>query len=308
MNWADSDFLKDGFVDLGPIIDKTKCQKLLNDIYKTRNFGPDLFVSQKQHKENPKWTKTNPGPGINLTEKFDLDFIEDNDIFKNAMTKVLGPDYNIMLKTFVVGMPINWMPKWVLECTNDVMAANLGPWIKPEFQDMTYFRGLDFHQDLIDYKSRISDFITVYVYLNDVGTDMSPLGIIPQSHIFGATKFPHNIKMDSKKNKCEYTDHRGNNINLNYKFLTGNTGQTYFWSALTLHGTQSQMSHKPRISLRYLIERSKSNEKFLIDKLNDSINYDLSINETREDVQDINNPSKYTPLKGKLLKNINEEP
>ena len=51
----------------------------------------------------------------------------------------------------------------------------------------------------------------------------------------------------------------------NYKFLTGNSGQIYFWSALTLHGTQSQTSEKPRISLRYLIERSKDEGKFLID-------------------------------------------
>ena len=65
---------------------------------------------------------------------------------------------NIMLKKFVVGVPTDWVPNWVYEETNGQMTSNLGPYIKPIYHDMTYFRGIDFHQDIIDHKSRISDF------------------------------------------------------------------------------------------------------------------------------------------------------
>jgi len=291
-------FLKDGFVDLGSVLDKQACKNLLKEIYETRKFGTDLFIDEKQHKENPRWTKNNPGPGINLTEKFDLDFIERSEAFKNAMTKLLGPNYKIMLKKFVVGVPNNWLPNWVHEETKNQMIANLGAYIKPDYQDMTYFRGIDFHQDLIDHKSRTSDFITLYVYLDDVVMGMSPLTIIPRSHIFGATTFPHDLKIDWENNSCTYSDRQGKEEKFDYKFLTGDSGQVYFWSALTLHGTQAQTADKPRISLRYLIERSTSEEKFLIDELNESINSSLSLNSTRDDLNKDGKPVKL----GKLLK------
>ena len=81
-----SNFIDNGFVDLGSVLDKTKCNELIEKVHETRNFGPELFIDEKQHRTNPRWTKNNPGPGINLTEKFDLDFIENNDSFKNSMT------------------------------------------------------------------------------------------------------------------------------------------------------------------------------------------------------------------------------
>ena len=291
-------FLNNGFVDLGSVLDKERCQALLKDVYKTRNFGHDLFITENEHRKNPRWSKTNPGPGINLTEKFDLDFIEKNNYFQDSMEKVLGPDYNIMLKKFVVGVPTNWVPKWIYEETKDQMTSNLGPYIKPIYHDMTYFRGIDFHQDIIDHKSRISDFITLYIYLDDVQMGMSPLVVIPGSHQFGATTFPHNVNVNWKNGTCVYSDTNENSTELNYKFLTGNSGQIYFWSALTLHGTQSQTSEKPRISLRYLIERSKSNGNFLIDKLNDSIKGNISLEITRHDLNEDGKSEKY----GKILK------
>ena len=214
------------------------------------------------------------------------------------MTKVLGPNYNIMLKKFIVGVPNNWLPEWVHNETKDQMIANLGAYIKPEYQDMTYFRGIDFHQDLIDHKSRVSDFITLYVYIDSVEMGMSPLAVIPKSHIFGATKFPHELEMKWDSGKCIYSDQEGKSEELDYKFLTGGVGQVYFWSALTLHGTQAQTADKPRISLRYLIERSSKEGKFLIDKLNDSIESQLSLESTRVDLDKSGKPVKF----GKLLK------
>ena len=66
----ESDFLNDGFVNLGSVLDKTVCHELVKKVYETRNFGPELFIEEKQHKDNQKPTKKKPGPGINLTEKY----------------------------------------------------------------------------------------------------------------------------------------------------------------------------------------------------------------------------------------------
>ena len=66
----ESDFLNDGFVNLGSVLDKTVCHELVKKVYETINFGPELFIEEKQHKDNQKPTKKNPGPGINLTEKY----------------------------------------------------------------------------------------------------------------------------------------------------------------------------------------------------------------------------------------------
>ena len=72
MKTFDNEFLDNGFVDLGQVLDNEKCNELLKQVYKTRNFGPDLFIDEEEHRKNPRWKKNNPGPGINLTEKFHI--------------------------------------------------------------------------------------------------------------------------------------------------------------------------------------------------------------------------------------------
>lgn len=293
------DFLDNGFFDLGSIIDKKKCQDLLKQIQETRSFGSELFIDEEEHIKNPRWIKNNPGPGINLAEKYDLDFIEKNELVQNVLTKVLGPGYKIKLKKFVVSVPEYWLPEWINKETKEQMIANLGAYIKPEHKDLTYFRGIDFHQDTVGGEAglKLPNFITLYVYLDDVEIGMSPLVVIPKSHIFGATKFPHDIKINWDSDKCSYSDRKGNKTELNYKFLTGKTGQTYFWSALTLHGTQPNIIKKSRISLRYLIERSSNEGVFLIDKVYKK-NSPLMIDTTRNDVDESGKPIKF----GKVLK------
>ena len=45
------------------------------------------------------------------------------------------------------------------------LAANLGPYIK-KYRDVTYFRGIDYHMDQIDFpNSKKSDFVTFFLYL-----------------------------------------------------------------------------------------------------------------------------------------------
>ena len=84
---------------------------------------------------------------------------------------------------------------------------------------MTYFYGVDYHQDIADYRNRVGDFITLYVYLDDVTSDMSPLHILPKSHIFGVTTQPHDLKAIDN-NKILYNDRIGNSSEFDY-YLRG---------------------------------------------------------------------------------------
>lgn len=206
MVFSREEFLEQGFIDLGPVLDKKVCQELLDKVFATRDFSSALFIDEKTHKKYPRYQKTNPGPGINLVEKYNLDFIEGNSTFKDSMKTVLGENYKIILKKFIVGVPDSWIPEWVARETDDFGVANLGPYIKSQFHDMTYFHSIDFHQDLIDHPNKNADFITLYVYFDEVDEGMSPLVVVPRSHIFGATVFPHKITIHDEQNTLTYED------------------------------------------------------------------------------------------------------
>jgi ectoine hydroxylase-related dioxygenase (phytanoyl-CoA dioxygenase family) len=137
--------------------------------------------------------------------------------------------------------------------------------------------------DIVDHKNRIGDFITFYVYLEDVTVNMSPLHIIPRSHIFGGTTVPHDLKsLDG--NKILYSDRRGKSEEFNSKMLTGTTGSVFFWSPYNLHGTMpTNITNTPRVSLRYLIERGKSTEECIIDKFLKTIDAPLSMKITMDE-------------------------
>jgi hypothetical protein len=152
-------------------------------------------------------------------------------------------------------MPDICIPEWVLEIVKDKPVPNLGAYVHPMYQDITYFRGIDWHQDIIDYPGHDPRFITLYIYLHDVGDDDAPLWVIPKSHLLGATKFPHNIK-SLEDRKLIYSDDNKNSSLMLDKFpLIGEAGSVYFWHSNILHGTTQVNSKSPRISLRYLIEK-----------------------------------------------------
>ena len=54
--------------------------------------------------------------------------------------------------------------------------------------------GIDFHQDIIDWPTRSPDFITAYIYLNDIDKDSAPIFVVPKSHLLGASTSPHKLK------------------------------------------------------------------------------------------------------------------
>ena len=89
--------------------------------------------------------------------------IEKNTIIQESMEKVLGPNYKILLKKFIVSVPLQWIPDWIKEDTKGIALTNLGPYIRPEYSDMTYFIGVDFHQDLIDLVKKYEHDISLKV-------------------------------------------------------------------------------------------------------------------------------------------------
>ena len=129
---------------------------------------------------------------------------------------------------------------------NETSISNLGAFVKPEYRDVTYFHGIDFHQDIIDWpawsdRRKTWDVMTMYVYLHEVSGDHSALHVIPGSHKFGATHYPHNLEKKAG-NKWVYTDDQGNSMDCEHTMLTGGAGFVALWHNAVLHGTRA--THK----------------------------------------------------------------
>jgi len=296
-------FLDKGVIEFGNILDAKQCNEIYTEILKTRDWSQNLFRNQKEVMEDPDPKNTNPGKGVNnLAEKYDLTFVETNPILKENIEKLIGADYEILLKNFVVGVPDIWIPEWLKKITEKQLTANLGPYIKKEFRDVTYFRGIDYHMDLIDHANAVGDNLTLYVYLNDVDANMSPLHIIEKSHIFGGTKFPHFLKNDIEE-KIEYGSSENNFKKFNKKILTGKTGNVYLWSSFILHGTRPQSSETARISLRYDIKKNSKNNNanLLINEFLKRIDGNLSLTSVRDDIDLNSSDHKQVKFK-KILK------
>lgn len=264
-------FLDSGILNFSHRVNSEKCQEVLRTVKESRKFGIELFVDEHIFKAAPKYKGVNPRPGRNFTEKLvdDLDFIESNEFITASLQAILGSKYSVKDKKFVCGVPKQWMPKWVLESIEETGVNNLGPYIKPEYQDITYFAGIDFHQDIIDWPALGPNFITMYVYLEDVGINDAPLHVIPNSHDFGATQFPHKLK-HLEKNKWEYTADDGRKKTVTCELLLGKAGDVSLWHPFIIHGTQPDTNSQPRISLRYLIQVED------INLINDGALHDLN--------------------------------
>ena len=160
MNYK-KNFLTDGYCKFSNLIDKKESIKLYNKIFKLRDWNKKLFLNEKDFLKNPQMKKTNPGKGVsNLLEKYNLDFIEDNTKIKKILETILGSNYEVVLKKFVVAVPEKWMPRWVKKINKKNLIGNFNPYIKKKFRDVTYFRGLDYHMDSIDWEKSNNQFIT----------------------------------------------------------------------------------------------------------------------------------------------------
>ncbi|MDC3085666.1 2OG-Fe(II) oxygenase family protein, partial [Candidatus Pelagibacter sp.] len=230
------------------------------------------------------YKKTNPGPTKNnLALKYNLDFIEKDKFFNQIIEKIMGKKYEIILKKFIVATPKSWIPSWVFKKAKTQLIPNLNNYIRPEFRDCTFFRGIDYHMDMIDHLNDKNKYITLYVYLNKVSRDSSPINILKKSYIIGAETFPHNIK---KMNK--------NYFYLNKKYLCknlkliGNPGDFFIWSGFTLHGTEPSNSEIPRISIRYTIKKKNSSKlkRSAIDNLYKNIKGKIFLKKVRNDINE----------------------
>tara|TARA_B100001057_G_scaffold108542_2_gene106334 strand:+ start:6733 stop:7647 length:915 start_codon:yes stop_codon:yes gene_type:complete len=278
------DFLDLGVIDPKNNFKNNDCTKILSSLHKNFLLGKNIFKTEKQYNENQSSIGVNPEISKNnFALDVNLDFIEKNKNLKKTLTDILGKNYKIILKKFVVQVPERWIPLWVKKKIKKEINPNLNRYILPKYQKLTYFRGVDYHMDLIEHKKEKVKFVTLYIYLNKVGKGNSPLNILEKSFKFGATKFPHNLKKLSQ-NKIIY-----NNEIFNKKVLLGGVGSFYIWSCLNLHGAEENKSSIPRISLRYKIKsKNFKSKKNLIDKLFKKINGSAYLDKARTDVNEKN--------------------
>ncbi len=280
-------------------LDATAAADLLSKIKATRAFDHSLFQDETEFDLAPQYRAVNPRPGRNLLEAFqaELAFVEQNPGLVSALSEVLGPDYVLMDRKVVCGVPARSIPAWLKARIDGEPVNNLGPYVKPEYRDVTYFYGIDFHQDIIDYRDRDADFITLYVYLHMVDQADAPLFLLEGSHVLGATTFPHALtRLDPDAWRYERSD--GQAVDVRQTVLTGQAGFAAIWHPFTLHGTQPDAADHERISLRYLIARRPGTPAGL-EEVNAAIRGPLRLETTRVDLA----PDGSAQIKSNVVRN-----
>jgi hypothetical protein len=281
---ATKDMIDQGYHRLGEVVDPEDAAALLADIRALRRFDESLFLTEAEFDADPQYKGVNPMPGRNLLERFEprLGLVEAQPHVTVAMDALLGPGYEVLDRKLVCGVPAKMIPDWLKARIHGNPVNNLGAYVRPEYRDITYFYGIDFHQDLIDHPSREADFITLYVYLHEVEREDAPLFLLENSHQFGGTVFPHKLKREWE-GYWSYADGRGRECRARQVMLTGGPGFAAFWHACTLHGTQPDAADRERISLRYLLAK-RAGVTAGLDRVNAAIQGPLSLDATRIDL------------------------
>ena len=289
-------FLNSAFEIKKNFFNKNDCKKILNLVKKSRDFNK-IWISENDFNKNKILKTVNPRPGRNLIEKLDTKFIFSNPKFIELINKILGSKWKVLDYKFVAALEKKMVPNWVKKKIEDTFIPNLGRFVKENYRDITYFRGIDFHQDIIDFPHKKSDFITCYIYIEDVDKNSSPLIVFPKSHIYGAQKFPHKISKVSYKT-YKYFKNNKQYMKLKSEELVGKSGTLYFWHPCILHGTQPTIDNKFRVSIRILIEKNQILRSGIIDDVNKNITGRLSVKKSRSDID--NNTGKYL-IKGNFI-------
>lgn len=281
---ATHDLMSTGVHVLEAPLDPVAAGDLLGKIKALRAFDHTLFLDEAAFDADPQYKGVNPRPGRNLLEPFaaELAFIEQAPELVDALTELLGEGYYTMDRKVVCGVPARSVPDWLKARIDGAPVNNLGAYVKPEYRDVTYFYGIDFHQDIIDYSDRDADFLTLYVYLHPVTRLDAPLFLLEGSHVLGATTFPHALQR-ADQHRWRYDDRNGQVAEVDQKLLTGPAGFAAMWHPFTLHGTQPDAADHERISLRYLIAR-RSGAGTGLDAVNAAIRGALSLETTRMDL------------------------
>lgn len=284
-----NDFQQRGYHRFAKPVDPAAAGALLAKLRADRRYGIGLFQTEAEFDADPQYRGVNPRPGRNLLERFgaDLAFVEQDPGIVAGLTALLGPGYRIMDKKVVCGVPAKSVPAWLKARILGNPVNNLGAYVKPQYRDVTYFYGIDFHQDLIDWKEREADFITLYIYLHKVTRADAPLYVLENSHSLGASVFPHDLTATGPAPDGQpawvYSNGAAGSVCTPQVVLTGEAGFAACWHACTLHGTQPDEGDEERISLRYLIGPAQGVRAGL-QAVNDTLNVPLSLADTRIDL------------------------
>ena len=266
-------------------LDAAAATRLLAKVRATRVFGAGLFLSEAEFDADPQYVGVNPRRGRNLLEALEdeLGIVEHDPAIVAGLTELLGDGYETLDKKVVCGVPARSVPAWLKARISDNPVNNLGAYVRPEYRDVTYFFGIDFHQDLIDFKGRDADFVTLYVYLHPVGAHDAPLYLLEDSHRLGGTMFPHDLTKGG--GGWRYRDGRGGEVMTRQTLLVGGAGFAAMWHACTLHGTQPDAADNERLSLRYLFAR-RPGAKAGLDAVNSSLRGPIRLGDTRSDLDE----------------------
>ena len=277
----------DGIGSLGDALEAGACRALYDQILADRSFSAEMFLAEDRYRANPVNRRVNPIQGErNLIERYDLAFVEENPGFQETMDRVLGRGYKIERRKFVVSLPQDWVPSWIRSEVEGVSSANINPYVHPEFQDVTYMQGIDYHQDMIDFRDREPDFVTCYIYLADVGLEDSAIHLIPGSHRLGGTVFPHDLKfLNDAESRIRYRADEYE-LELPVQVVTGGAGAGYFWHPCMLHGTRLHTGESPRVSIRYIIQKDSADSGTLLDQVNRELVRPGALPRTRVDVDE----------------------
>jgi len=264
-------------------VDAAAAADLLADLRAERRYDESLFLTEAAFDADPHYRGVNPRPGRNLLEKYaeKLGFVEQAPQIVSALTALFGPDYQLIDRKIVCGVPAKSIPAWLKARILGNPVNNLGAYVQPRYRDVTYFYGIDFHQDLIDFKDRDADFITLYVYLHPVTRADAPLHLLENTHALGAAVFPHDLTRQA--DGWLYRNGDIGQVLAPQRVLTGGAGFCALWHACTLHGTQPDAADRERISLRYLIG-SKAGSRAGIHAVNEALGVPLRLGDTRVDL------------------------
>ena len=278
------DFAERGYHLFDAPVDPAAAAVLLAKLRAERAYDHGLFQSEAEFDADPQYRGVNPRPGRNLLERYesDLGFVERAPHLAAGLTALLGPGYRIMDRKVVCGVPAQSIPPWLKARIAGNPVNNLGAYVKPHYRDVTYFYGIDFHQDLIDYKEREADFVTLYVYLHPVSRADAPLFLLENSHSLGASVFPHDLVRTGPM-AWTYRNGDAGEAAAPQVVLTGEAGFAAVWHACTLHGTQPDEGDRERISLRYLFAPADGVRAGL-HAVNDALGVPLTLSATRVDL------------------------
>ena len=273
-------FTENGYCEFPSLLDATEAAHLFAAVQATRKFDESLFMTEEEWENSPKSHRnTNPGPGNNILEKLqgDLGFVEGNSSLQSQLETLLGRGFKWYSKKLVCRLPKTAIPGWLQEKLRGRPSNTLGAFMHPRYRDISYYFDNDVHQDILEWPRMPQDnrehrIVTLYIYLHPVTMDHSPVALLPGTHRFGATPFQHDLTRSMESDRWTYRDGRGRQTESDFKILTGGPGYAALWHSCLLHGgVGTTRPDCVRISLRYILGRSKEASHCLLDEINEKI-------------------------------------